>query len=437
MKSEPTFTKTSRSKWPLIAIALVLMFIAVDLILVNSTRTIRDQVNSDNGLIEQLGQIESAVLDLPKAKQEIGWKQAVSSLNGSIEGIDTAFPDDRDIQVLIPRLNDVIDRMDSLHTDSRRTVGNAQAAQRNEAIMSVIGKHGSDLVADAARSIRKNRLEANINALSTRWNSVQALLLIACLFAIFMAFVIAKNERLLRENIEKQAEIQQGKRELEQTNKELRETMLSKEEKEVMIKEIHHRVKNNLQIVKSLIRFQMYTVSDQEINEKFNECVNRVSAMALVHEQTYLSKDLANIDVNGYLDQLTKDLIYAYNIDMPVEMDVDIEVPTLTVDTLVPLGLLLNEVISNSFKHAFKGRQKGTITVKIRGSEEFGLDVLMGDDGIGLPDRSQWSNHQSLGMDLIHTLTEQLDGTIALQEGAGTMYHLRTKGAEGERQQRA
>src|SRR5690606_32519772 len=97
--------------------------------------------------------------------------------------------------------------------------------------------------------------------------------------------------------------------------------------------------------------FQMDQVRDPETLELFNECVNRVGAMALVHEQTYLSKDLANIDVGNYLSHLTRDLCYAYTIDTKLDLDIRINVPTLPVDTLIPLGLLINEVISNSLKY--------------------------------------------------------------------------------------
>ena len=195
-----------------------------------------------------------------------------------------------------------------------------------------------------------------------------------------------------------------------------------------MLKEIHHRVKNNLQIVKSLIRFQMDQVKDPGTQELFNECVNRVSAMALVHEQTYLSKDLANIDVSNYLDALVRDLVHAYAVGIRLKMDVDIRTRTLSVDTLVPLGLLINEIISNSFKHAFKGRSAGTIIVHLDGGEEEGLSLRIGDDGVGLPDRVGWKDPQSLGMELIHTLAGQLGLVVRLNDAPGTVYELVAEG---------
>ncbi|MBL7986250.1 MAG: sensor histidine kinase, partial [Flavobacteriales bacterium] len=158
--------------------------------------------------------------------------------------------------------------------------------------------------------------------------------------------------------------------------------------------------------------------------ELFHECINRVGAMALVHEQTYLSKDLANIDVGAYLDSLVRDLVQAYSVDKKLNMDIDIQVKTLGVDTLVPLGLLINEVISNSFKYAFQGRDGGTILVHLHGSESEGLHMRIGDDGVGLQSREGFHRPNSLGMDLIHTLAGQLDSDIYLLDGPGTQYEL-------------
>jgi two-component sensor histidine kinase len=146
--------------------------------------------------------------------------------------------------------------------------------------------------------------------------------------------------------------------------------------------------------------------------------------MALVHEQTYLSKDLANIPVNTYLDSLVRDLVSAYNIRKKLGMDVEIKVRTLGVDTLIPLGLLINEVISNSFKYAFQGREEGTIIVHLSGSEQDGLHLIIGDDGVGLRSRDGFHRPNSLGMELIHTLAGQLDADIHLMDGPGTRYEL-------------
>lgn len=137
------------------------------------------------------------------------------------------------------------------------------------------------------------------------------------------------------------------------------------------------------------------------MKELFNECINRVGAMALVHEQTYLSKDLANIDVKTYLESLVRDLIHAYAVGIRLKQDIDIQVRTLSVDTLVPMGLLINKMISNSFKYAFKGRSEGLLTVHLSGSEDGGLHLRIGDNGPGMPSRDKWDRPNSLGMELV------------------------------------
>ena len=126
----------------------------------------------------------------------------------------------------------------------------------------------------------------------------------------------------------------------------------------------------------------------------------------------------------GYLNSLIRDLVHAYSVGIELQLDLDIRVRTLTVDALVPLGLLINEVISNSFKHAFKGRASGTIIVHLHGDEANGLHLRIGDDGIGLSDKSRWDKPQSLGMELIQTLAGQLDAIVELSDAPGTVYTL-------------
>ena len=436
-------TNASWKIWPVVAITVASCFVLSDLVIVNSTHAIRERINTDLQLLDELEQLDASIValnEIQKNHQDLNnkkWEAQTTNIRSGIIDLTVNMPNEDAIQQLVPELHQILHLSDSLHNKARRIPSGSELRKRNETIINVLTARSSKLTAKAAREIRQERLDNGIAELSDRWSWVQVLLVIASLFAIVLALVTGRNKKLLEVNLTKSAQLAAAKKGLEATNKELRETMLSKEEKEVMIKEIHHRVKNNLQIVKSLIRFQMYTIEDIAVNEKFNECVNRVSAMALVHERTYLSKDLANINVNAYLDQLIKDLIYSYSIAIPVDMDIDIQVETLTVDTLVPLGLLINEVISNSFKHAFKNRKNGKVIVHIHGVEETGLTIRIGDDGIGLPDKEQWSNHESLGMDLIHTLTTQLDGEVTLENGPGTIYQLTTRSADAGTQVRA
>jgi two-component sensor histidine kinase len=316
---------------------------------------------------------------------------------------------------------------DSLHALVRAERGNTAQAEMADAVFGLMLQRARSHVEEAASTLRKDGLGRETGALSTQWNEAQWLLGLASLFAVICAALVGFVARLLARSHERSELLARTGEELERRNRELQETMLSKEEKEVMLKEIHHRVKNNLQIVRSLIRFQTDKVSDPRTMELFNECVNRVGAMALVHEQTYMSKDLANINVANYLNSLVRDLVAAYNIRVKLKMDVEVQVETLGVDTLTPLGLLINEVVSNSFKHAFKGRGEGTIILHLSGIEQGGLLLRVGDDGVGLPDQGTWQKPNSLGMDLIHTLAGQLNATMELLPGPGMVYELITR----------
>lgn len=209
-----------------------------------------------------------------------------------------------------------------------------------------------------------------------------------------------------------------------------------KEEKEVLLKEIHHRVKNNLQVINSLIRLQCAYTDDQVALDLFDECQNRIISMALIHEKMYESHDLSNVNIQEYIAELSQNLLRSYRLHKNVELDIDVSVKTLTLDTLIPLGLLLNELISNSLKHAFlDDKEDGVITVKLDHDSSSGKFVLeIGDNGIGLPDDFTFNSALTLGMELVVTLSSQLDGTIERIEKPGSHFRIEFIGLEKERQ---
>ena len=206
-----------------------------------------------------------------------------------------------------------------------------------------------------------------------------------------------------------------------------------KEEKEVLLKEIHHRVKNNLQVINSLIRLQCAYTEDQEALDLFDECQDRIISMALIHEKMYEAHDLSNINIKEYVTQLSGNLLRSYRLNQRINLDVEISINQLSLDTLVPLGLLLNEFISNSLKHAFEGREEGTITTKLSKREDQMFELIVGDNGIGLPRDFSFKSANTLGMELIETLTEQLDGTISRMPEEGSYFKIVFKGLEQQR----
>jgi two-component sensor histidine kinase len=206
-----------------------------------------------------------------------------------------------------------------------------------------------------------------------------------------------------------------------------------KEEKEVLLKEIHHRVKNNLQVINSLIRLQCAYTDDQEALDLFDECQNRIISMALIHEKMYEAHDLSNINIQEYITELAQNLLRSYRLNQRIELDIDVELKTLTLDTLIPMGLLLNEMISNSLKHAFKEREEGQITVRMKRDEKGMFELLVGDNGVGLPEDFNFNSAHTLGMELIVTLTSQLEGSIEHLPQEGSYFKVVFQGLEKQR----
>ncbi|MBN1779746.1 HAMP domain-containing protein [bacterium] len=198
-------------------------------------------------------------------------------------------------------------------------------------------------------------------------------------------------------------------------------------EKEVMLKEIHHRVKNNLQIISSLLNLQSNHIHDENALAMFVDCQNRVRSMAIVHEQLYHSPDLASINFSEYVEALINGLQSSYRADSRrIQFDVDILDIPLDIDRAVPCGLIIHELVSNAIKHAFNSHHEGLIQIKLRRDdhlEQFCLSVR--DNGQGIPESIDYKNTDSLGLRLAVILTEkQLKGSIDLDRSSGTAFHI-------------
>jgi len=239
-------------------------------------------------------------------------------------------------------------------------------------------------------------------------------LLIILLIAI-LSFVIYRssraNKRSARLLTEKNIEIKKKNEELVNKN----------EEKTAMMKEIHHRVKNNLQVVNSLLKFQSREIEDDRILAMFKEAQNRVLSMALLHEKMYRSDNLQYIDVQEHITLLVEDLLKTYAVGKKIKLDIIIEEVEIGIRTLVPLGLIINEMISNTLKYAFKNKDEGKITVRIKSLESVKYEMIIGDDGIGL---KQENKPTGMGTKLIQIFTKQLNGTLEQLDQPGTVFKL-------------
>ncbi len=199
----------------------------------------------------------------------------------------------------------------------------------------------------------------------------------------------------------------------------------SLKEKEVLLKEIHHRVKNNLQVISSLIYLQAQYTQHFEARKSLKDSENRVRALAALHEQIYQSEELTNVDVSAYLRNTIEQLAAYYKPkDVSIQLDLKIEPIPMTIDTAVPFGLMINELITNALEHAFKGRKQGRIELQITQDEAGIVQLLLSDNGLGLPSGFDLSQRNTLGLQLVTSLVKQLKGTLTLEPGPGTTYNI-------------
>lgn len=196
-------------------------------------------------------------------------------------------------------------------------------------------------------------------------------------------------------------------------------------EKEVLIKEVHHRVKNNLQVISSLLNLQAADIKDPNTLDVLKESQNRVRTMALIHEKLYQSSDLARIDFSTYLQSLVYSLSQSYRVKSEqVSVQVDAEKILLDLDTAIPCGLMVNELVSNSIKYAFPEDRAGQIKVSCSQRSDKRYSLIVSDDGIGLPPDLDYARSPSLGLKLVTSLVDQIDGELIVDRKNGTRFEI-------------
>lgn len=206
-------------------------------------------------------------------------------------------------------------------------------------------------------------------------------------------------------------------RELAQKNEEVEKAL---GEKEILLREIHHRVKNNLQVVSSLLSLQSRQIEDPKAQQVMKEGRNRVKSMALIHQNLYQDENLVGVNAAEYIEKLTQSLLHSYKVqDKEISIHSEIDQLTLDVDVIIPLGLILNELISNSLKYAFPEQEKGKIDIQLSEHPE-GITLRVADDGIGIPQDFDVTTSKSLGMYLISSFAKKLNATFDLHSNPGT-----------------
>jgi len=199
-------------------------------------------------------------------------------------------------------------------------------------------------------------------------------------------------------------------------------------EKETLLHEIHHRVKNNMQVINSLLKLQSNSIEDAKTKEILKDSQSRVYAMSAVHETLHGSESLSEINLQSYLSKITTSIFQTYSTDSRrIQLNSDINNSPIVLNQAYPLGLIINELISNSLKYAFPDEREGKISVSLKKHDKE-LELTIMDDGVGIPDSFDWKNSKSLGLKLVRTLVEnQLDGSIEMESNNGTKFTIKFK----------
>jgi two-component sensor histidine kinase len=215
--------------------------------------------------------------------------------------------------------------------------------------------------------------------------------------------------------------------ELKNSRNQLQEAL---EEKEMLLKEIHHRVKNNLMIISNLLELQSYYIKDKADLNVFRDSKTRADSMALIHEKLYQSTDLKRINFREYIHSLAFDIFDTYNIAPDrIKLVINVENIILDVNTAIPLGLIINELLTNSLKYAFPDDKKGIITIIFSKTDNI-FTLIIKDNGIGLKHGIDFRNTDSLGLEIVNNLTRQIDGNVELDYEGGSEFRITFKELE-------
>lgn len=242
--------------------------------------------------------------------------------------------------------------------------------------------------------------------------------------------LVMQNHQIQYERINQfNTSLDQSKKELEEKVKEQKEArkIIQKalREKELLLREIHHRVKNNLQVISSMLLLQQNKLENQETIEALNTAGSRVQSIALVHDLLYLSETIAHIDFQSYAEKLVYYLSNMYQRDKSVAIEVDTKDVVLSIEDAIACGLIVTELVSNSLKYAFPEKSSGRIEICLTVFDGYRYEMCVFDDGIGFNDNLQWETSPTLGLLLVQELVEgQLDGAIQLERSSGTFWRI-------------
>lgn len=246
-----------------------------------------------------------------------------------------------------------------------------------------------------------------------------------------------KNQnKLLEENIKERTKdldktIRELSQEIEERKNAEAKVQASLEEKEILLKEVHHRVKNNLQVISSLLYLQSLSINDEVMHEKLKDSQNRIKSMSLIHEKLYQSENFSEINFKEYVESLVLHFNHSFlKENFTIITSIDIDDINLSLDTAIACGLLVNELMTNAYKHAFpdewinENRREGKIDISVRKETEKNFLLLIADNGVGLPANINISNVESLGLKIVNSMVAQLGGSIEISSNNGTQFKI-------------
>jgi two-component sensor histidine kinase len=254
--------------------------------------------------------------------------------------------------------------------------------------------------------------EADLRITLSQWGTITVLLIVSAYLTLWA-----------RESIERALTV--ARKELAERKRAEDGLQASLHEKEILLQEIHHRVKNNMQVISSILSLQSRHLADPAAIEMFKECQHRIRTMALVHESLYKSTDLSKIEFSAYLKSLASNLLHFNSVDVRrIRLETELEKAYLDIQTAIPAGLIANELLSNAMKHAFPGSRSGTIALAFRPLPEGGYLLSIKDDGIGFPKNIDYRKTDSLGLQIVSSLIDQVDGRLEIHRENGTEFRV-------------
>jgi len=255
---------------------------------------------------------------------------------------------------------------------------------------------------------------------TTLFRIIFIMVLVTLVFIIIRIRTFDMNQRniqLEEINLQLKNEIQERKR----AEDKIKDSLI---EKEVLLKEIHHRVKNNLQIIRSLINLQSKQIKDKTALAAFDDISKRIFSMALVHEKMYKSENFVNIDFKEYIESMVKELFYSYEITGKISLDLEVQNIRLGLDIAIPSGLIINELVTNALKHAFPNGKNGKINIYLGKVTENIIIIDVADNGVGIDGNIDPFNPQTLGLTLVNILTRQLNGQLEINQHSGSHFKI-------------